>query len=199
MPKNDEQGSFFELMLGGMAGSLQGNKYNPATGEFEVRDLVAGSYMLVAADGFTPAAGANRVQIPIEVSGVDIDNVLLTLTPGIPIRGRVRIEGASVNQNLSTRIGFMLQPGDGGSFIASLAGGAGIARPLTDGTFTMNHITPGEYKLVVMDMPPNMFIKDARLGRLDILERVSISDRVERLLGYHAQHRLRRTLGDHFG
>ncbi len=180
MPKNDAQSSVFDLMLGGMAGALQGNKYDPATGEFEVRDVVAGSYKLVASDGFLPGAGSSRVEMPIEVSGADIDNVALTLTPGITIRGRVRIEGDSpVDEKIAARIGLLLQPAEGGSLMAALVGGISIARPLTDGTFTMNRITPGEYKLVVMEMPPNMFIKDARLGRLDVLESVSISDRVD--------------------
>jgi hypothetical protein len=166
-------------MLGGVSGNAS-SKYNPATGEFEIRDAPAGSYTLMASDNFAPMMGANKAQIPLEISSADIESVVLTLTAGIAIRGRVRIEGSSTaSETLYSQLTLLLRSRASESYLDSLISGRSPARLQSDGTFTINNVTPGDYILSVTGMEPAMYIKDARLGRLDVLQGISISDRVD--------------------
>ena len=177
-----------------IGGALQGNKYNTQTGEFEVRDVAPGSYWLMvqtqptvapgargAAPTFDPAAvlsSINRAQVPLEVDR-DIDNLSVTVTPGITIPGRIRIEGnPPAAQNLYSRLIPMLQTGGGSVLTAALQGS--IPRPAAaDGTFSLTKITPGNYKLVVNGLDPTMYIKDASIDRTDVLQGIAIGNRVD--------------------
>ena len=177
-----------------IGGAFQGNRYNAATGEFEVRDVAPGSYWLTVqtqplpgvapgARGPMPADPAsilsaiNRAQVPLEVDR-DIDNVSVAVTPGITIPGRIRIEGNSpAGQNPYSRLMPMLQTGGGSILTAALQGG--IPRPAADGTFSLTKITPGNYKLVVNGLDPTMYIKDAHIDRTDVLQGIAIGNRVD--------------------
>jgi len=183
-----------DALLGGATGMLQGNKYNPATGEFEVRDVSQGSYWLMVqtqpppgattgARGGTPDPASillsiNRAQVPLEVDR-DIENVSVAVTPGITIPGRIRIEGnPAAGQNPYSGLMPMLQT-SGGSILSLALQGGFPPRPAADGTFSLLKITPGDYKLVVNGMAPGMYIKDARIDRSDVLQGISIGTRVD--------------------
>jgi hypothetical protein len=188
------EASPLEAILGSATGVLQGNRYNGATGEFEVRDVAAGSYWLMAqtqpspaalagARGGTPDAASilgsiDRAQVAVEVDH-DIENLPVIVTPGVSIPGRIRIEGnLPAGDNPYSRFMPMLQTGSGSIFTAALQGGL-PPRPAADGTFTMTKITPGDYKLVVNGMDGNMYIKDAHIDRADVLQGITIGDRIE--------------------
>jgi hypothetical protein len=44
-----------------------------------------------------------------------------------------------------------------------------------DGTFKVDNVQPGDYRLTVLGLPADYYIKEARLGQTDILSGVSIS------------------------
>jgi hypothetical protein len=184
-----------DALIGGASGMLQGNRYNPATGEFEVRDVVPGSYWLMvqtqplptltpggrgAPPTMDPASflsSINRAQVPLEVDR-DIDNLSVAVTPGINIPGRIRIEGnPPAGPDPYSRFIPMLQTGGGSILTAALQGG--ISRPAADGTFTLTKITPGNYRLVVNGLDPTMYIKDARIDRTDVLQGIAIGNNVD--------------------
>ena len=106
--------------------------------------------------------------------------VTIMVSPGITIPGRIRLEGPQPiagNQNPYDRFNVSLQTGSGPNILA-LLGGGGNGKPNADGTFSLSRITPGEYKVSVGGMMPNMYIKEARLDQIDILGGTTIGDRV---------------------
>jgi hypothetical protein len=192
-PRNGPGTATLDALLGGLGGLFQGNKYDPATGEFEVRDVAPGSYWLriapmsFSAPGGGPATGAistpvgfgaNTTQIPVDVLNGDLDNVAVTISPGVSISGRVRIEGATnPSQETFGSLSLSLQPvGGGGSILSTLAN---TVRPATDGTFTIPRITPGDYRLFVLGLNPGTFVKSARLDQADALQGATIGSRVD--------------------
>ena len=168
----------------------QGSRYDSLTGEFTVQNVASGSYWLqvIAPGQRTPAPGAdpnappanpadalavlsniNTARIPIEVSGSDIDNLSLTVSAGISIPGRIRIDGAQAgNQNLSS-FGISLQPSSGGINLLSVLAGA-PPRPAEDGTFSIPRITNGDYRVSVSGMGQNFYIKSVRHDQTDVLQ-----------------------------
>jgi hypothetical protein len=73
---------------------------------------------------------------------------------------------------------------------ALLGGGAAAGKPAADGTFSIQRVQPGDYKVSVSGLGPNMYIKEARLDQVDILGGVKLGDRVsgqlEVTLSYNA-------------
>jgi sarcosine oxidase gamma subunit len=196
-PSGDSAG--LDALIGGSAGMLQGNQYNPVTGEFEVREVAEGSYWLQvmtmppptpagAAGGAAPTtpidaasirSSIKRAQVPVDVSA-DVENIAVAVSSGITIPGRLRIEGTQPpGQNPYARLSLSLQPPGASIFTAALQGGGPVRITAPDGTFAVTRITPGDYKLAVTGMDPDMYIKDARLDRTDLLEGIAIADRVE--------------------
>jgi protocatechuate 3,4-dioxygenase beta subunit len=166
----------------------QGSRYNSLTGEFTVQNVASGSYWLqVFAQGRPQAGGAvpnappanpadvmgvlvniKTARIPIEVSGSDMDNLSLTVSAGISIPGRIRIDGAqAASQNLSS-FGVSLQPDSGFSLLSVLAGAT--PRPAADGTFSLPRITNGDYGVAVSGLGQNFYIKSVRHDQTDVLQ-----------------------------
>lgn len=202
-PRTGSGGSPMDILMG-LGGALQGNTYNPATGEFEARDVSSGSYLLQitsmaqmpvpaaggrgtapgdAADPLAAMSSLNTTQVPIDVYGTDIENVNVTVSSGITIPGRLRMDGGppptvgNANTNPYDRYSVSLQSGSGGPDIfAILSGGGG--KPAADGTFSLPRIKPGNYKVSVSGIGPNMYIKEARLDQMDVLAGATIGDRV---------------------
>ncbi|HET9833862.1 MAG TPA: carboxypeptidase regulatory-like domain-containing protein [Vicinamibacterales bacterium] len=193
-PRNATGTATLDTLLGGLSGLFQGNKYDPATGEFEVRDVAPGSYWLQIAPlgsfGLSGSAGGptgaiatpvgfgfSTTQIPVDVVNVDVDNLAITISPGVSISGRVRMEGATnAGQEKFGGLSLSLQSvAGGGSILTTLAG---AVRPATDGTFTIPRVTPGEYRLFVIGLNPGTFVKSARLEQADALQGVTIGNRV---------------------
>ena len=156
--------------------------YNPVNGTFELRDVPSGSYWVraIAVDpraGFTPADMArNSVQVAVEVGNADVENVVLALTSGFQITGRVVLEGAplsSLPDIERTRV-FLIPS-------APLPFGSPPQQVKADGTFTLENIPPGEYRVNV-NLPPNTFIQSARLGQTDVSAGLTISGPVSETL-----------------
>jgi Carboxypeptidase regulatory-like domain len=159
--------------------------YNPATGTFELRDVAPGSYWVRANmstdlnapipantnartvnDLLTSVLGSQQTtQIPLDVSNADVEGVTLVLAPGVSVAGRLRVEGQDVaSLDGYDRIRIQLRP------TGSLNVGAPRPQPLNaDGSFTIDNITPGEYRIFANMPRPDMYIKDARLDSTDLL------------------------------
>lgn len=190
-PRDSSSSSPLDMFAG--LDPSQGNRYNPATGEFVVPNVASGSYWLqvmsqgqtaptapdaqpTPADALAILSSMNSARIPVDVLGSDINDLTLNVGPGVAVPGRVRIEGAA-NQNDLQRIGIQLQATSGaGSLIAMLQGGT--IKPAADGTFSVPRITAGDYKLVVTGLGPTLYIKDARFGQTDALNALTISEPV---------------------
>jgi hypothetical protein len=128
-------------------------------GLFEFKDVNPGTYWLGAVSRQAGAPAATRVEI--KVLNQDIDGLTLTMTPGITISGRMMLEGP---YSAADRLGIRLQP-----VAASTGSPSPPRRVQADGTFAIDSVTPGLYRLVVTSLPAECFIREARLGLLDVL------------------------------
>jgi hypothetical protein len=163
--------------------------YNPANGTFELRDVAAGSYWVRAAVLSEPGMGLtganvsrNMAQAAVDVSNADIEDLVVVLTPGFSIAGRIHLDGAPLSTlpNIErTRI--LLAP------IEQIPISTMPQLIKVDGTFVLDNVQPGDYRINLIPTPPNTYIKSVLLGRNDVSSGVSITgpsaDSLEVVLG----------------
>ncbi|MBI1787988.1 MAG: carboxypeptidase regulatory-like domain-containing protein [Acidobacteria bacterium] len=148
----------------GMMSMMQRNATNwqQATGAFEIRGVTPGSYTL-AADLFQENKRMTA-RLPLEVGGSNVDELVLTFTPGGELQGTVKIDGQA--ETSLGEINVSLRPREMQFF-----GGASGGRVKEDGTFALQGVAQENYTLSVFGMPPGFYLKAARLGDLDALEK----------------------------
>ena len=164
-------------------GSGPNQTYNPATGTFEYRDIAPGTYVIGATlpDPAAPGAAAPlipsssaqlRAQAAVTVSGSDVENVVLTVAPAASLPGRFSIDGPELSTLAGLdRIRVQLSPSVDGIVSTNFAVSRPQAQPVNaDGTFKVDNISAGEYRISVTALPPGYFIKEARLDQTDVLD-----------------------------
>jgi len=131
-------------------------------GQFEFRGLLPGSYMLAAVvrDGEVTFSGRQQ----IDVGTRDVENALLPVRKGVPIRGSLQVEGAPIENLASLRVG--LRPAESGPMFSGPPNG----RVDADGNFVLENTGPEQYLVMVTGFPPGYYVKSARMGREDVLE-----------------------------
>lgn len=153
--------------------------YNPANGTFEYRDIAPGLYVIgasvpdPAAPNVSPLNSQQpRAQAAVTVSGSDVENIVLTIFPTVSLPGRFSIDG----QALSTltgldRLRVQLRPSTDGILSTGLLLSQPQAQAINaDGTFKVDNVTPGEYRVSVAALPPGYYIKEARIDQTDVLD-----------------------------
>lgn len=172
--------------LAGTSGAFSaGEKYNAKTGEFELRNVPPGSYIVQALgldqapamDGeslvrITALATRPNARIPIEVSNADIDGVVLALTAGVAVPGRITVDGMALSSiNGWDRIRVQLKPTLDSAFGPNLQPASPIAQaPRADGSFAIAGVSPGEFSVgPVTGLPAGFYVKEARFGQADVL------------------------------
>jgi hypothetical protein len=164
--------------------SVFNRTYNPGNGMFEFRNVAPGSYWVHATtvpDPDTPIApnSAPRsvaelfvnlissrpgAQAAVDVSGSDVENLVLTLTLGVSIHGRLSVDG----QELSTLTGFdgiqvELMPTAPNEDVQ-------LPRPMPpDGVFSLENALLGEYRVTVAYPQRDVYVKEARFDSVDVL------------------------------
>jgi hypothetical protein len=160
-------------------------------GNFEIRGLAPGSYELVAtlnaasnamfiADtGLGNAANVNLItrqpagsgprmaaRTAIDVFNTDIENVFLNMDAGFTLMGRVSMEGrASIDNDpafANVRVQLVSEP----NVPPLVIPGASLG---SNGTFSIDGVTSGDYRLSVSGLPQNTYVRSARLGAADML------------------------------
>lgn len=110
--------------------------------------------------------------VRINVSNADVENLALTLVPGGPVAGRLRVDtlnGAAASiQNVKVQ----LKP----SLDGLPANIPGVFQPragevTNDGTFSIASVKAGEYRVSVEGLPAGYYVKEARVGAGDVLNR----------------------------
>jgi hypothetical protein len=173
---------------GGFTFGTNPANYNAANGTFEIRDVPPGSYWVRAIavalrTGLTPTDMArNSVQVAIDVTNADIENVSLALVPGFQLKGRVTLNGGSpATLPDIERAGVYLEP------IDSLPFGSPQQSLKQDGLFSLEGIPSGDYRVMLVPTPANTFIESIRLGQTDVSSGMTISgstsDSLEIVLG----------------
>jgi hypothetical protein len=153
--------------------------YNAANGTFEIRDVAPGSYRIHAqlipdSTNFQLSIAdllKNVSQAAVDVSNADVDNVLVSFTPGFSLRGRIEIQGSVTSTSWQpTGMMVFLQPQESTLMPPSLP-----QNLKADGTFTIENVQPGDYRVTIEGQPPNSYIKSALLGRVDVLNGFNLS------------------------
>jgi hypothetical protein len=169
-----------DAILGAAAGT--GANYNSADGTFDLRDVAPGSYWLQTLAQGTPPAGTAQgaagvaaaalasittAILPVEVSGADMDNLTIAVGGGVTIPGHIQVEGTAPPAFGYDRIALALNPASG---FVSLGSVLQIARPASDGAFSLEKVNAGEYRFAIQGLPPAMYVKSARFDQTDILD-----------------------------
>jgi hypothetical protein len=130
-------------------------------GFFDLPRVPPGRYYL-SAQTAVPPGPLLRSAIQIDVLDRDLDGVTITLQPGVRLTGRLSIEG---RESISTNLFASVQ--------LSARGMAGFStiRFEPDGTFTIDNVVPGDYRLRVLRTPRSewQWVKSARFGGEDVL------------------------------
>ena len=129
-------------------------------GAFELHNVLPGSYYLTATlrDGGSQCIGRQA----LEVADTDVDGVTLSVTPGVEIKGHVRMDGQS-DSTLGALSVFL------SSKSANLFAGSSRDSVKADGSFLLKNAYDGDYEINVMNLPDNYFVKSARLDGIDVL------------------------------
>ena len=140
----------------GMNRTLPGN-VSP-DGSFEIHGVLPGSYLLTT--DFWESGKRLVARLPLEVGTSDIDGVTVRLEPGFTVTGQVRFD-LKKGQPGPGAPGLSLRSSD------PLTGGGQLTWDKTRASFSVNELTPGNYRLEVF---PNghYYLKSATLAGRDI-------------------------------
>jgi hypothetical protein len=175
----------YRTLTGNSAAFSAGEKYNPATGEFELRNVPAGSYVVqaIASDEIAAAEGETLVRVgaialranarvPVEVSDTDVDGVELRLSAGVNLRGRITVDGLPLSSVAGwERVRVPLKPTLDSAFGPNVQPAAPVPQaPSADGTFVISGVSPGEFTVgPIAGLPAGLYIKEARFSQTDVL------------------------------
>jgi len=145
---------------GGSTMRSYGRAYNPQNGILEVRDLMPGVYL---ASISSPAGSA---KVPFEIVNNDIDGLMFILKHSVSILGRIQMDGGAGLPASISRVFLRVVPLQS----AALSGFSLSAAPLADGSFTLENVLPGEYRVVGPD-EAGLYLKSVLFGGKDVLNR----------------------------
>ncbi|MGO8817596.1 MAG: carboxypeptidase regulatory-like domain-containing protein [Terriglobia bacterium] len=163
IPVKALRGSYVSLLprdsfQGGVVGGNYGASVQDDLGNFEIRGVPPGSYVAFAnlSDGARNYSGHALV----DTASSNVEGVTVAVGPGLTLRGRVHLSpGAGLDLN---HLGVSLQPAE------NYMGGSG-AQVSPDGTFALENVTDGTYRLNVGGFPEEFYVQSARVGGVDIL------------------------------
>jgi hypothetical protein len=148
--------------MSGFVGMLRNTPLD-AAGNFEIRNVTPGSYVVTAMlnDGTTSRIG----RIPVEVGNSNLEGLNVVIGPGLSIPGRVRSDPDAPPVDL-TNVRFTLQVREA---ISMMFSGVGPARIDPDGAFEFKNVPPERYNLAAHSLPSGAYIKSARSDQVDVL------------------------------
>jgi len=100
----------------------------------------------------------------VEVGNSNVDNVSLTLAPGVDLKGQVRVESQTPVPLEKVRV--MLRPRNPGPF----GGRTNDGQVTADGSFVLSDVPPDTYNLAIRGAPDTVYVKSIRMGDQDGLE-----------------------------
>jgi 5-hydroxyisourate hydrolase-like protein (transthyretin family) len=152
------------------------NSFDPATGAFDVASVPPGEFTVGIVQAPQTPRGANTEQqaqramglaasVRVHVTDADIDGLILTLTPGITVAGKLIVEGQPMSAvpNLDQlRLTVRSSP---------LV--TGLAMPpasviAADGSFQVTGLREGEYRAQMSTSAPGFYVKSIKYGDEEI-------------------------------
>jgi len=136
----------------------QGARADPTTGAFRIQNVMPGSYELIA----TSVVDTHVLfaKAPVEVGAIAPDPIDLTLAASPPISGNISMEGDVKMPVNNLRV--IMNPSDS----RPQMGPPPQAEVQSDGTFTLNSVMPGRWRLNVNGAPG--FVKSVRQGDQEV-------------------------------
>ena len=157
IPKNRGVGLTLVSRGVGSAANSRPAKIRP-DGNFDVAGVTPGSYIL-STDYFDSGTRL-KARVPVEVGNSDVDDIAVHLDSGFAVTGKVRMESKTGNEP-NRQFAISLRSAD------PLRGGV-IQWSPDHATFTINDLTPGNFRLEAFP-PARFFVKSATLAGRDIL------------------------------
>jgi hypothetical protein len=142
----------------------QSSAAGPSPGEFSMSNVPPGSYILMAKSrsGEQEITASQRIVLrPIPVALPY--RISLTLSPSRSLNGRLFIDSRETGDLREANVTLISIDPDLPSPPSVFA--------RSDGQFTLNGIVPGSYVLEVSNLPQDLYLKAARFGADDILEK----------------------------
>jgi len=101
--------------------------------------------------------------VPVEVGGKDISNVIVQVSGGVDLEGRVHVkpERGFDFSTLSISLALADHP----------LMGRNEAKARADGTFTLRNVTPGTYQVRVLGLRSSYYVQAARHSNGNVLDR----------------------------
>uniref|UniRef100_Q01ZV9 Cna B domain protein n=1 Tax=Solibacter usitatus (strain Ellin6076) TaxID=234267 RepID=Q01ZV9_SOLUE len=130
-------------------------------GGFEFRNVIPGSYQLIAIQSAPGKAYSSR--IPLQVGAGNIEGVVLTLHAPLNIAGEIKVEGETTENLSRTRIG--LQPFDPGNIVVGPMPDLAL-KP--DRTFLLPDLSAEHYRIVVNNLPDGFYVKSIRSAEVNV-------------------------------
>jgi protocatechuate 3,4-dioxygenase beta subunit len=130
-------------------------------GGFEVRNVVPGSYQLIAVQSAPGKAYSSRV--PLQVGAGNIEGLAITIHAPLNIPGQMRVEGETNETFSRTRIG--LQPFDPGNIVVGPMPDLAL-KP--DRSFQLPDLSAEHYRIVVNNLPDGFYVKSIRSAETDV-------------------------------
>ncbi len=158
------------------SGSRRGADVHGPGGRFEIRGVTPGSYNLVGV--FFDEDKQYSTRLPIEVGYTDVEGIRLVIRSGVELAGRISVEGhrpgggQKQDEFDMTTLHVFLRP------FESLPrfGGADPGKANADGSFKLENVPREKYRVNVLGLPRDYYLKAARLGAYDVLkEGLSVS------------------------
>jgi len=132
-------------------------------GEFELRGVRPGTYTITA-QAWEPPSTQFIGKETIEVRDSDVEGVTIAISPGVEVSGTLRIESDVPIEAKLEEINIALLPLQPGTPAISNS-----AKVTKDGTFVAS-ASAETFSLRPFGMPPEFYLKSARLGDIDVLE-----------------------------
>jgi hypothetical protein len=132
----------------------------PASGEFEIRAVSPGSYLLLATGVATDGQYSSDV-MTVNVSDSDVEGIRLALAPERPVSGTMMWEGNPRADLSELRVKLVRGTAE---FDQTL-----YAVMRSNGSFRFDSVASSNYDLAVEPLPPGTYLKSARSGGLDLL------------------------------
>ena len=146
----------------GMMFGIGGQQILKADSSFEISGVPPGAYYLNVSN-FRNGSVLTMARQPIDVSGSDINDLVVPLVAAGSIRGHISVEGdGPSNPEFHPRIYLLSEEGMMAAPAAKLA---------DDGTFSIENIGPGKYYPQITGTPNGAYLHSVRLGQQEALGR----------------------------
>jgi hypothetical protein len=143
-------------------------------GSFEIRDVSPGAYTIFAT--VDNAAAPMMARQALQVTSANVEGLQLAPQAGGSIRGRFRMEAASVSKPDPSQMFLLLRSADGDDdAVGAVTVGEGsstLAHVNADGTFEWKNVSAGHYYVQISDASslPDWFLKSVAVGGREVTD-----------------------------